>query len=56
MKRITIEVPLELYAKIKLLAYTEDTSLGAICRRALINLCDQRQAHKIKLLDNRDLN
>ena len=53
MKRITVEVSPELHQQLRLLAYTEDASLGSICRRALSEYCAARQADKIQLIDGR---
>jgi len=53
-KRITLEVPYELYEKIRMLARVEDETITTITRRALSNYCDTNSAHKIRLLDERD--
>ena len=53
-KRITLEVPYELYEKIRMLAMVEDETITTITRRALSNFCDTNFAHKIRLLDERD--
>lgn len=54
MRRITIEVPVELYSKVRLLAYAEDVTMGTLCRRALNLLCDTSEAHKIRFVDGRN--
>jgi len=53
MKRITVEVSPELHRRLRLLAYADDLSLGAVCRRALADYCEARQADRIQLTDER---
>jgi hypothetical protein len=52
-KRITLEVPYQLYEKIRMLAIVEDETISTITRRALSSFCDTNSAHKIRLLDER---
>lgn len=52
-KRITLEVPQELYVKIKMLAMAEEETISTITRRALSAFCNTNNADKIKFLDER---
>jgi len=53
VKRITLEVPEQLYKKIKKLAFIEDRSISSVTREALEMFCIDRQINDIKILDER---
>ena len=53
MKRITLEVPEDLYREIKKLAFIEDRSISSVTREALEMFCVDRKVRDIKILDER---
>ena len=53
IKRITLEVPRELYDRIKLLAIAEDETISTVTRKALSEYCNTNNADKIKFSDER---
>jgi len=55
VKRITLEVPEQLYKKIKKLAFIEDRSISSVTREALEMFCIDRQINDIKILDERSM-
>jgi len=53
IKRITLEVPRELYDRIKLLAIAEDETISTVTRKALSEYCNTNNADKIRFSDER---
>jgi hypothetical protein len=52
-KRISVDLPDELYRRLKLLCYTEDLKLGDTIRKCVENFCNEQEAHMIKIVDER---
>ncbi len=55
-KRISVDLPEELYKRLKLLCYTEDLKLGETICKSVEKFCDEQEAHMIKIVDQRSLN
>ncbi len=55
-KRISVDLPEELYKRLKLLCYTEDLKLGETICKSVEKFCDLQEAHMIKIVDQRSLN
>ncbi len=54
-KRISVDLPDELYQRLKLLCYTEDLKLGDTIRKCVEDYCNDKEAHMIKIVDNRSI-
>ncbi|MAR05515.1 MAG: hypothetical protein CL862_00190 [Cyanobium sp. NAT70] len=52
-RRITFELSDDLHKKLKLLCYTESTSIGQILRQCVQDFCDRHEAHLIEIIDKR---
>ena len=52
-KRITVDLPDELYRRLKLLCYTEDLRIGNTIRKCVEKYCDEQEAGMIKIVDER---
>ncbi len=53
-KRVTFEVSDDLHKKLKLYCYMESISLGQLLRTCVSEFLNQKDAHLIELVDNRD--
>ena len=52
-KRVSVDLPDDLYRRLKLLCYTEDLKLGDTIRKCVEKFCDEQEAHMIKIVDER---
>ena len=55
-KRISVDLPDDLYRRLKLLCYTEDLKIGDTIRKCVVKFCDEEEAHMIKIVDERSNN
>ena len=54
-KRISVDLPDDLYWRLKLLCYAEDLKLGDTIRKCVENFCNEQEAHMIKIVDERSV-
>ena len=54
-RRLSVDLPEELYKRLKLLCYTEDLKLGDTIRECIAKYCDEKEAHMIKIIDERSV-
>ena len=55
-KRISVDLPDDLYRRLKLLCYTENLRLGDTIRKCVERFCNEEEAHMIEIVDKRSNN
>ena len=55
-KRISVDLPDDLYRRLKLLCYTENLKLGDTIRKCVEDFCNEQEAHMIEIVDKRSNN
>ena len=52
-KRVSVDLPIDLYKRLKLLCFTEDLKMGDTIRNCVEKFCDEKESHMITIVDRR---